>query len=414
MSQPSEAAIEEHIQALKKVSEKFEPVYSSKRLEDYYVNLQQMWIQGKQLFKCGDFSQAYVYLRRFALVTLNEMPKHNAYHHKNYQKRQNWSKKTCGDAMDMADKCVAAFRQGDLGQEDGDDASSGRLRTGSGGGVVLPPAAPKTAPLLPGGIHIPAAPTTMPVGYPSSLVGAPGAMCGGTHGVLPSDVTCTPLDQVSTTPLHAIDFSDSGSDGEVPDYLRGPGGGPGSSSSAAGGMRPMHVPTGIVESFLRIAAPNSNRPPNGVETCGILCGNASKRGLTMTHLIIPKQQATSDTVAMTHEEDLFMVCMDKDLIILGWIHTHPSQSCFLSSVDLHTHCGFQTQLDEAIAIVLAPKDRRKTVGVFRLHHPDPPGLKTIQKCPLRGFHQHDTSFPIYHEVNHVTFNHGRFETIDMR
>ena len=28
--------------------------------------------------------------------------------------------------------------------------------------------------------------------------------------------------------------------------------------------------------------------------------------------------------------------------------------------------------------------------------------------------QHDTSFPIYHEVNHVTFNHGRFETIDMR
>jgi hypothetical protein len=25
-----------------------------------------------------------------------------------------------------------------------------------------------------------------------------------------------------------------------------------------------------------------------------------------------------------------------DLITLGWIHTHPSQKCFLSSIDLHT------------------------------------------------------------------------------
>ena len=35
--------------------------------------------------------------------------------------------------------------------------------------------------------------------------------------------------------------------------------------------------------------------------------------------------------------------------------THPSQTAFMSSVDLHTHCSYQIMLDEAIAIVCAPK-----------------------------------------------------------
>ena len=29
------------------------------------------------------------------------------------------------------------------------------------------------------------------------------------------------------------------------------------------------------------------------------------------------------------------------LLILGWIHTHPTQTVFMSSVDLHTHCSYQ-------------------------------------------------------------------------
>ena len=34
--------------------------------------------------------------------------------------------------------------------------------------------------------------------------------------------------------------------------------------------------------------------------------------------------------------------------------THPSQTAFMSSVDLHTHYSYQVMLDEAIAIVVAP------------------------------------------------------------
>lgn len=40
---------------------------------------------------------------------------------------------------------------------------------------------------------------------------------------------------------------------------------------------------------------------------------------------------------------------------LGWVHTHPSQTAFLSSVDLHTSCMYQTMLHEAIAIVCSVK-----------------------------------------------------------
>lgn len=44
-----------------------------------------------------------------------------------------------------------------------------------------------------------------------------------------------------------------------------------------------------------------------------------------------------------------------DLLTLGWIHTHPSQSCFLSSVDLHTQYSYQLMCGESVAVVLAPR-----------------------------------------------------------
>ena len=46
-------------------------------------------------------------------------------------------------------------------------------------------------------------------------------------------------------------------------------------------------------------------------------------------------------VEMLNEEEIFEVQDSRGLYPLGWIHTHPTQTCFLSSVDIHTHCGFQ-------------------------------------------------------------------------
>ena len=46
---------------------------------------------------------------------------------------------------------------------------------------------------------------------------------------------------------------------------------------------------------------------------------------------------------------------------LSQIHTHPTQSCFMSSVDLHTHSGFQRMLPESFAVVCAPTSTPKWV-----------------------------------------------------
>jgi STAM-binding protein len=58
-------------------------------------------------------------------------------------------------------------------------------------------------------------------------------------------------------------------------------------------------------------------------------------------LIIPKQEATSDSCQTLNEEEIFDSQDKRGLFQLGWIHTHPSQTCFMSSIDLHTHYSYQ-------------------------------------------------------------------------
>ena len=53
------------------------------------------------------------------------------------------------------------------------------------------------------------------------------------------------------------------------------------------------------------------------------------------------------TVQAMNEEEIFDVQDKRSLYPLGWIHTHPTQTCFLSSVDVHTQCGYQVS-DPAI------------------------------------------------------------------
>jgi STAM-binding protein len=104
--------------------------------------------------------------------------------------------------------------------------------------------------------------------------------------------------------------------------------------------------------FLRIAADNTRR---GIEMCGILCGTAVNNALFVRCLVIPEQKCTPDTCETENEGALFDFCEKEDLLQLGWIHTHPTQSCFMSSRDLHTQSGYQIMLPESIAIVCAPK-----------------------------------------------------------
>lgn len=119
--------------------------------------------------------------------------------------------------------------------------------------------------------------------------------------------------------------------------------------------------------------------------------------LTITTLLIPKQTGTSDTCETTHPAEELSFQQAHQVVTLGWIHTHPTQSCFLSSQDLHTHHGFQLDLPESIAIVCAPHSE-PSFNTFRLL--DPPGMQTIQRCSEPGaFHPHPEG-PIYTDVSH--------------
>ncbi|CAO3563365.1 unnamed protein product [Mortierella alpina] len=178
------------------------------------------------------------------------------------------------------------------------------------------------------------------------------------------------------------------------------------------GLRTMTVPVRLLDRFLNIVRPNTIKK---LETCGILAGVLSRNKLTVTTLIIPKQTATSDTCSTTNEDELFEFQSERDLMTLGWIHTHPTQTCFMSSVDLHTHCSYQLMLPEAIAIVCAPS-HDKDYGVFRLT--DPPGLQVITNCRQKPlFHQHPGEDDIYTDAcdqGHVELKDLELEIVDLR
>ncbi|CRK90516.1 CLUMA_CG004160, isoform C [Clunio marinus] len=110
-----------------------------------------------------------------------------------------------------------------------------------------------------------------------------------------------------------------------------------------GGLRTVKIPDDTMRKFLEVARPNTLK---NVETCGILAGQLKQHQLLVTHVILPKQCGTSDSCNTMNEEEIFDIQDQLNLITLGWIHTHPSQTAFLSSVDLHTQAGYQIMMPE--------------------------------------------------------------------
>ncbi|KAL9330216.1 hypothetical protein ACSQ67_005219 [Phaseolus vulgaris] len=175
----------------------------------------------------------------------------------------------------------------------------------------------------------------------------------------------------------------------------------------------LHISTSMMKTFMKLAKSNTDK---NLETCGILAGLLKNRKFYITALIIPKQEATSSSCQATNEEEIFEVQDKQSLFPLGWIHTHPTQSCFMSSIDVHTHYSYQIMLPEAVAIVMAPTDSSRTHGIFRLTTPG--GMSVIRQCPQRGFHSHNQppdGGPIYDTCTDVYMNPDlKFDVIDLR
>lgn len=173
------------------------------------------------------------------------------------------------------------------------------------------------------------------------------------------------------------------------------------------GNRVVLIAGDLIKKFLICAEDNTLR---NIETCGTLCGRIRGSELLVSHVILPKQTGASDGCFAEGEEEVFAYQDKHDLITLGWIHTHPTQTAFLSSVDLHTHCAYQTMLSDAIAIVCAPSHNQ--VGTFVLSSY---GMSVVESCTKTGFHLHPDAEKLFLEAEHVKYSNNHSTTIvDMR
>ncbi|NXV55790.1 STABP protein, partial [Molothrus ater] len=177
-------------------------------------------------------------------------------------------------------------------------------------------------------------------------------------------------------------------------------------SAAVDVLRQVIVPRELCHKFLQLADANTVR---GVETCGILCGKLMRNEFTVTHVLVPKQLGGPDSCTTESEEELFVIQDQHGLVTLGWIHTHPTQTAFLSSVDLHTHCSYQMMLPESIAIVCSPKYQE--TGFFRLTEH---GLEEISSCRQQGFHPHPKEPPLFTSCSHVSVVERDVVLLDLR
>ncbi|CAG0903544.1 unnamed protein product [Darwinula stevensoni] len=172
-------------------------------------------------------------------------------------------------------------------------------------------------------------------------------------------------------------------------------------------VRRVVLPSALIPRFMSLAEKNTKA---NKETCGVLAGKLAQNCLRMTHLLLPQQEGGPDSCITRNEELLFDYQDRYDLLTLGWIHTHPSQTAFLSSVDLHTHSSYQLLLPDAIAVVVAPKHQQRGVYSLTEH-----GMRFLTACHQQGFHTHPSEPPLYKEASHVEFSEeGALEVADFR
>lgn len=86
-------------------------------------------------------------------------------------------------------------------------------------------------------------------------------------------------------------------------------------------LRNVFISIDIISKFLELAKDNSEI---GVETCGILGGKETENKFYVTCIILPPQKGNVVTCEVLDEEQLFKIMTTRNLLSIGWIHTHPS------------------------------------------------------------------------------------------
>jgi len=117
-----------------------------------------------------------------------------------------------------------------------------------------------------------------------------------------------------------------------------------------------------------------------LEAAGLLIGNIKNRTLVIHDVyLVQNAQRTATTVRIPHEV-LSRVSRSLPLgrAVIGWIHSHPGYSVFMSQKDIRVQGGFQACYPDAIAIVMDPCTKGAIeFGLFRLQD------KQVVEIPYR-------------------------------
>ena len=157
----------------------------------------------------------------------------------------------------------------------------------------------------------------------------------------------------------------------------------------------MHLPPDLIRKFAQLSERNTNLRK---ETGGILAGVQRKGHYQVTHLIVPEQTGGPDRWDMQDVTEITTYFVrNPHLVMLGFIHTHPNMTSFLSSVDLHALYAYARDNPDLVSIVLAPE--RGTAPAFTLTEE---GRERIGNCTEDGFHHHEGGDESFYEVaDHV-------------
>lgn len=180
------------------------------------------------------------------------------------------------------------------------------------------------------------------------------------------------------------------------------------------GLQVLEYPADLVPRFLSYCVAHVQEK---VEFCGILCGKKTKNGscFEITHCLLPEQECTEESVNCLDEMSLFRYQMKHSLLTLGWIHVHPTQRAFLSSIDIATHFGYQQMLKEAIAVVCAPTkvpDR----GFFRIQEKHMPLVEEKMKRDksIGNKFVHLSNETLFENAPHVEQGTHSLKVVDLR
>jgi proteasome lid subunit RPN8/RPN11/transposase-like protein len=113
------------------------------------------------------------------------------------------------------------------------------------------------------------------------------------------------------------------------------------------------------------------------EVHGFLIGRNIEKGIVVEEAV-PMRHGTETSVQFTDEDyvsaaEIGESAARKGQYIVGWYHSHPGLSVFMSSMDVETHLGYQGPNPKCIAIVIDPlkisPDIRQWIGFFKLDDP---------------------------------------------